>query len=102
MTLKDIQTIGEELAVKWDDGAESFIRLEDLRRACPCAGCKGEVDVMGQLHRGPEQQLTPTAFKLTRIQRVGGYGVQPVWADGHSTGIFTFKYLRDLANTASS
>jgi DUF971 family protein len=86
--------------MKWDDGTESFIRLEDLRRACPCAGCKGEVDVMGQLHRGPEQQLAPAAFQLRKLQMVGGYGVQPVWVDGHATGIYTFKYLRELAKAA--
>src|SRR5581483_10976067 len=27
----DIQQIGQELAVKWDDGTESFISLEKLR-----------------------------------------------------------------------
>jgi DUF971 family protein len=45
----DIQPIGKELAVKWDDGSEDFIPLEKLRRCCPCAGCKGEVDIMGNV-----------------------------------------------------
>ena len=45
----DIQIIGEEMAIKWDNGDESFIRLAKLRKACPCAGCKGEMDVMGNL-----------------------------------------------------
>jgi DUF971 family protein len=93
----DLQQIGGELAIKWDDGAESFITLENLRRACPCAGCIGERDVMGKLHKGPEQPLSPLSFQLTRIDFVGGYGVQPVWADGHATGIFAFDYLRRLA-----
>jgi DUF971 family protein len=90
----DIQQIGEELAVKWDDGTESFIKLELLRRCCPCAGCKGEVDIMGNLYKNPEKPLTPAAFRLTRIDRVGGYAIQPTWADGHSSGIFSFDYLK--------
>ena len=45
----DIQQIGSELAIKWDDGGENFIPLEKLRRCCPCAGCKGEVDIMGNV-----------------------------------------------------
>ncbi len=53
----DIQTIGQELAIKWDDGSESFVLLEKLRRHCPCAGCKGEVDVMGNVYKGPDQTL---------------------------------------------
>ena len=93
----DIQQIGEELAIKWDDGSESFISLEKLRRCCPCAGCKGEVDVMGNLYKNPEQPLTPAAFRLARVEPVGTYGLQPVWADGHSTGIYSFDYLRRAA-----
>jgi DUF971 family protein len=93
----DIQAIGEELAVKWDDGTESFIPLEKLRRACPCAGCKGERDVMGNLYKNPEQPLTSAGVKLVRVEMVGGYAVQPVWGDGHATGLYTFQYLRDVA-----
>jgi DUF971 family protein len=92
-----IETIGEELAIKWDDGGESFVSLEKLRRHCPCAACKGEVDVMGNVYKGPDQELGPRAFQLVRIGNVGGYGLQPVWADGHGTGIFSFDYLRRVA-----
>jgi len=94
MQLLDIQQIGGELAVKWDDGGESFVPLERLRRCCPCAGCKGEVDIMGNLYKNPDRPLTPAAFKLVRIERVGGYAIQPTWADGHESGIFSFDYLR--------
>ena len=40
----NIQQIGDELAIAWNDGTESFIKLETLRRACPCAACGGEPD----------------------------------------------------------
>lgn len=95
----DLQQIGSELAVKWDDGGESFIPLETLRRACPCAGCAGEQDVMGNVHKGPEQKLVSSSFQLVRIANVGGYAVQPVWGDGHASGIFSFDYLRRLAES---
>lgn len=93
----DIQPIGEELAIRWDDGTETFLRLETLRRRCPCAGCAGERDIMGNLYKGPEQPLTPAAFKLKQIDMVGSYALQPVWADGHHTGLYTFPYLRRVA-----
>jgi len=95
----DLQHIGAELAIKWDDGSESFISLEKLRRHCPCAGCKGEMDILGNLYKNPEQKLTAAAFQLVRIGSVGGYAMQPVWADGHATGIFSFEYLKQLAGT---
>jgi DUF971 family protein len=95
----DIQTIGNELAIKWADGAESFVSLENLRRHCPCAGCKGETDIMGNLYKGADAKLGPNAFRLTTIQRVGGYAIQPVWADGHATGLYSFEYLRKICAT---
>jgi DUF971 family protein len=96
----DLQQVGGELAIKWDDGSESFIPLEKLRRACPCAGCKGEVDIMGNLYKNPEQPLSPKAFELVRVEPIGTYAVQPVWADGHATGIYTFDYLRRVAGAS--
>lgn len=92
----DLQQIGSELAIKWDDGTESFIGLESLRRHCPCAGCQGERDIMGNVYKNPEQPYSPPAFVLTRILNVGGYAIQPVWGDGHSSGIYSFDYLRRL------
>jgi len=96
----DIQRIGEELAIKWDDGSESFVTLEKLRRHCPCAGCKGEMDIMGNLYKGPQIQLSPAAFQLRRIDYIGTYAIQPVWADGHATGLFSFDYLKKVADSA--
>ena len=93
----DIQSIGDELAIKWDDGSESYLKLEKVRRHCPCAGCKGEMDIMGVLYKGPDQPLHAKAFQLVRIGIVGGYAVQPLWGDGHSTGLYTFEHLRNLA-----
>src|SRR6266478_7750112 len=93
----DIQQIGEELAIKWEDGRESFIPLEKLRRCCPCAGCKGEVDIMGNLYKNPDRPYPPQAFQLRGLAHVGAYAVQPMWADGHGSGIYSFDYLRRIA-----
>jgi DUF971 family protein len=96
----DIQVLGDELAIRWDDGAESFLKLDALRRACPCAGCQGEHDVMGHLHKGPERPLTAASFQLQRVQPIGSYALQPFWGDGHSTGMYTYPYLRRLGGLA--
>jgi DUF971 family protein len=93
----DIQHIGGELAIKWADGSESFITLEKLRHACPCAACKGEMDVMGNLYKGPEIKLRPESFALRSLVQVGTYAVQPTWGDGHNSGLYSYEYLRNLA-----
>jgi DUF971 family protein len=98
----DMQQIGTELAIKWPDGKEDFIALEKLRRACPCAGCKGERDVMGNLHKGPDIPLMAKSFELRTLNLVGTYAVQPVWGDGHATGLYSFDYLRRITEGATT
>ncbi len=90
-----IQRIGSELAVAWTDGSETYLPLERLRRACPCAACGGEPDVLGRVIR-PEVSYDAASFDLTGWEIVGGYGFQPRWADGHRTGIYPYAYLRRL------
>lgn len=97
----NIQAIGPELAIAWSDGTESYLPLEALRRACPCAVCGGEPDVLGRLVR-PQVAYRPESFHLQGFAVVGGYALQPAWADGHGTGLYTFPYLRRLAGEAAA
>lgn len=95
LELINATVIGEELAIAWGDGGESYLRLDYLRRACPCAACQGEPDAMGRVIR-PNVTFGPQAFELKRIDVVGGYALQLFWGDNHSTGIYGFGYLRKL------
>jgi DUF971 family protein len=97
---KNIQAIGPELAIAWSDGTESYLPLEALRRACPCAGCGGEPDVLGRVLR-PTVHYSPASFELRGFSVIGGYALQPTWADGHGTGLYTFPYLQRLAKEAA-
>jgi DUF971 family protein len=97
----NIQQIGKELAIQWNDGSESYLDLQFLRRACPCAACGGEPDVLGNIIR-PDVSYTENSFDLAGFQIVGGYAIQPRWGDGHATGIYSFQYLRRLAEPVTS
>jgi DUF971 family protein len=94
-----IQQIGEELAIAWSDGSESFLRLHALRLGCPCAGCGGEPDVLGNIER-PDVSYTLESFVLRGWQIIGGYALQPTWGDGHGTGLYSFSYLQRLGAAA--
>lgn len=91
----NIQAIGDQLAIKWNDGSETFLPLEYLRKACPCAACGGEPDVLGHVIR-PHLTHTTTGFRLKSWQPVGSYALQLTWEDGHSTGLYSFDYLKRL------
>ena len=90
-----IALAGDELAIAWNDGTESYLPLEALRRACPCAACGGEADLLGPAVR-PNVQYTPASFRLRGWNEVGGYALQPQWEDGHQSGLYTFAYLRQM------
>jgi len=97
----NVQRIGNELAIRWNDGAESYLDLQLLRRACPCAACGGEPDVLGHVLR-PDVSYSENSFDFVGFDIVGGYAIQPRWADGHNTGIYSFQYLRRLAEPVTS
>lgn len=100
MSPKNIQLVGDTLAIVWDDESESYIPCEFLRRQCPCAGCGGERDVLGHEYKGPPISYKAESFKLLRFQLVGGYAVGFDWQDGHNTGIYTYEFLKKLGAAA--
>ena len=52
---------------------------------------------MGRVLR-PRVEYGPERFDLERFEAVGGYAIQLFWADGHSSGIFSYSYLRKLGD----
>ena len=84
--------------IEWADGHRSVYAFEHLRWSCPCATCRGEWGRPGLLDH--TDQLTPEQTGLQDLVQVGRYAICPIWGDGHSTGIFTYKYLRDLCQCA--
>lgn len=87
-----ISTEGHRLAIYWSDGQKFVYNSRDLRFACPCAVCVDEFS--GQ--RKITKDSVASDVALEKALPVGRYGVNLVWNDKHSTGIYTYKYLREL------
>lgn len=79
--------------VRWPDGFEAVFDTHYLRCACPCAQCVDE-------HTG-EQILkaseVPRDIVIKEYNPLGNYAIVFTWSDGHSTGIYAWEYLRELA-----
>ena len=82
------------LAVSWADGAESVYDVRELRLACGCAHCVDEWTGEDRL----DPASVPADVHPVQIERVGRYAVQVRWSDGHESGIYPFRRLRDLAS----
>jgi DUF971 family protein len=95
LLLRTVAAFGNEIALSWSDGVEQFLELEKVRRACPCAVCNGEPDVMGR-GDAPARNYKNGSFELKGYDFVGGYGLALKWADGHATGIYPYQLLRNL------
>jgi DUF971 family protein len=80
------------LRITWGDDTVCEYGAAELRRACPCAQCVNEWT--GQRVLKPEtisEELTVVDLFL-----VGRYALNFRWSDGHDTGIYSFRYLREL------
>ncbi|MGH9024518.1 MAG: gamma-butyrobetaine hydroxylase-like domain-containing protein [Acidimicrobiia bacterium] len=79
------------LTVTWPDGHVAHLGLEELRVRCPCADCRGRRE------RGlPVWPLpaSPRPLRVEDAQLVGGWGLSLTWNDGHSTGIYSWTFIR--------
>jgi DUF971 family protein len=80
------------LRITWSDGHVSHWDLPEVRRACPCAVCADTREKGRPVWPAPG---SPASLDVTDADLVGAYGVTFHWNDGHQTGIFAWKLLRD-------
>ncbi len=91
----DLDRAAQTLEISWQDGQVTRYTGEQLRWACPCAGCRGEMGAPGRLDSVHE--LAQDELQVADVRLVGQYALAIEFASGHSTGIYTFRYLRALA-----
>ncbi len=86
----------QHLAIAFDDGAAFAIPFELLRVESPSAEVQGH---------GPDSKVLVTGkadVSVVAAEPVGRYAVRIVFDDGHDTGLFTWRYLRELGENAQS
>ena len=81
------------LRILWPGGTEVTIPFVQLRDACPCAECVDEATGKKIL----ELATIPADVRPEEIVPVGNYAVQIRWSDGHSTGLYSWRTLRDVS-----
>ena len=64
----DLQLIGSEVAIRWAEGAESFISFATLRANSPSAAVRGERDIFGHQYGGE----VPPSFEI--LESLPGVG----------------------------
>ena len=96
-----IEVIGNTLALQWANGDEVFIAASLLRTHSPSAENKGETDIFGKVSGGQEITEYPN-IKILKVTSIGNYAIRILFSDGHSTGIYSWEYLRKLDNFAQN
>lgn len=86
------------LKLTWDDNSSDQISLNYLRDECPCANCKGETILLKTMRPARQNKNAPGRYDITKIKVVGGYAIKISWKDGHDTGIYSWQYLKTLAD----
>ncbi len=88
----------QELQITWSDGVEQSIRVDRLRKECPCATCREKrsqppppMNMLPVLSAAEAQPL-----RLLGMKPMGNYAYSLEFSDGHDTGIFTLEFIRSL------
>ena len=96
------KTEGTGVEIDWKDGHASHWTFAWLRDACPCATCVEEREVAGREPGQPKPQpatLLPmfkAAVRPKEARSVGRYAISFDWNDGHTSGIYSWHYLRSM------
>ncbi len=95
-------TSGAGVDVEWSDSHLSHYDFEYLRENCPCASCSDERrKSAAQSGSSIRTSMTPLPMfkpkpKARAAAPVGNYAIQIEFTDGHTTGIYSFAYLREI------
>jgi DUF971 family protein len=100
-TPANIQLIGDEVAIAWSDGAETYVSAPRLRAASPSAETQGERDVLGRQYGGGGGRDF-AAVRVLGWDIIGNYAVRFEFSDGHRTGLYAFDYLRKLGEPGTT
>ena len=79
------------LVIEWADGHTTTYATRELRGLCPCANCVSEVTGV-RMH---DPASVPADMTHQDVRMVGNYALAFRFADGHDTGIFPFRFLRE-------
>ncbi|UXS31782.1 DUF971 domain-containing protein [Agrobacterium tumefaciens] len=85
-----------QLTVSFDDGSAYRLDAEMLRVLSPSAEVQGH---------GPGQKVIVPGKRNVAIRSIvatGNYAVRIVFDDGHDSGIYTWRYLRELGETGDA
>ena len=85
-----------QIDITWEDDHVSHYTARELRIACRCASCIEEMT--GRQLLAPDS--IAEAIVATDIQLVGQYALAIVFSDGHATGIYNFRDLRENCRCA--
>lgn len=90
-----MQDDDSRLRITWGDDFIAFYSAPNLRRVCPCAQCVNEWT--GQRTLNPDS--ISESIQFNDIEIVGRYALNFKFTDRHETGIYSFRYLREIAET---
>jgi ATP-binding protein involved in chromosome partitioning len=85
-----IHRADDAVTITWAEDHVGVYPARSLRLACPCAGCVEEMTGRPLL----DPAAIPGDVVPLRVSLVGAYAIRIDWNDGHSTGIYTYEYLR--------
>lgn len=92
----DVSNSDQVLTIEWADEHISRFSLFGLRKNCPCVECRGGHDQMGRFEPELFRVEPNREYKVVNAETVGNHALKISWNDGHNSGMYRWKLLRDM------
>lgn len=87
----------QALTVEWSDGRRSVYPIEYLRKMSPSADAR---QLREEIEHNPLTVLPASSgsgpITAESAEFVGNYAIRIRFSDGHDTGIYSWRYLREI------
>ena len=89
----EVSCDAKHITLTWPGGEIVSVPNAVLRKACACAVCVDEMTARPIL----DPAAVPANIHALRVGTIGNYAITVDWSDGHNTGFFPYKTIKELA-----
>lgn len=90
----EVETTATHIVLQWPDQPTLRVANRELRLSCSCALCVDERSHQPIL----DPATIPADIHANSVRTIGNYALGIAWSDGHDTGFFPYKRLREMAS----
>jgi len=91
-SIPEISFDAKQVTLSWPEGTKTTVANSSLRASCRCAMCVEEATGRQLL----KKENIRADIKAEEVSVLGNYAIAVKWSDGHTSGIYPYKRIKEL------